>query len=87
MKKLFIIILSVVIFTSCNNYPGKREDFNVELKSGNKIYKVSRVTIEDNGNFIYVIYPKDSTLSIPEQVTDTRTNGKTINTITTVTLK
>lgn len=69
MKKLILMLMVsiTVLFTSCMDV-GETIDYDkVILKCGNKEYKVKYVIVSDGGGGIYVIYPKDSTLTVPVQ--------------------
>ena len=75
----------IVIFAACST-TGETKDYDVLIKRGNKEYKVKRIYINSNSDYIYVIYPVgDSTL--PEQVTTVIPHGKTTVTETTVELQ
>jgi hypothetical protein len=72
MKKTIVTLITAFIIsifaTSCY-HAGETYDSDVTLKMGNKEYKIKQVFIDNNDNYIYVVYPKDSTFALPVQTT------------------
>ena len=87
MKYILIFVLSFLMLTSCSDDIGTSEKFDVGLQHGDKTYSIKKVTIDEFGTYIYVVYPNDSTELMPVQTTTPVRSGKHTKNVTTVILK
>jgi hypothetical protein len=72
MKKIIAIFIIVFTISTCavSCYEqGETFESRVTLKMGSKEFKIKQVYLDDNGHYIYVVYPKDSALVLPMQST------------------
>lgn len=85
MKKLLLMlfIATITILTSCTKAGEIEQRSPIELQINNKIYKLVDVVPCNNCRSIWIMYPKDSTNSVPTALnwTTTQSNGKSTYTV------